>query len=595
MKISSAQLIALRAARGLRESSRRIAQTLGVMSSGSNDALMDSARLSSAHWLNTKIRAIVQENKNANLNTARSQTALSGLESQRELLGRMRELAIRAANGSLSQTDRANLQVELSSLLEELNRISSETKWNDEQVLIDSNSSNLFTKTVGAGTSTQSTNLSPGSTQYGEVVADFNNDGNMDIAQNDGQDWLLIRLGNGDGSFQAAITATEVTGEGSYLVAGDINQDGILDLVSNSATNTEVQYFIGYGDGRFSAGATFSQPASAVDLGDYDGDGELEIFATNGGQYGIYKWSGSGFSLWRSGTSLASSSFGLANQDFNNDGFDDLVVRQVGSALLSVLLGDGNGAFAQSATLLAVNYGAISADFNGDGNMDLLGQNNAGTVAYIYLGDGLGNFTLTDSLAAGAPTWTSIAQLLDYNGDGLLDVIAMTSSNLSIFLGEGGGTFSDVRTMSIGYNASSLMVADFDNDGVDDFTASIKFLGSTSYLFRTNTRERSALSDIDLSTVESAQGALEIIGSAQEKILTHMNDWNLSNLEQELKIDSNLLLQESLESARSNITEPDYALLTANLVQEQIQQKALLAVMAQANIQMQAILELLKA
>lgn len=109
------------------------------------------------------------------------------------------------------------------------------------------------------------------------VVADFNNDGKLDIAtgiQTAGasiQGMIQVSLGNGDGSFQSAMSVPNVNSVTSPMLLGDFNGDGNLDLATGGFI------YAGEGDGTFpiSQGSTTALPY--VLAGDFNGDGRLDV------------------------------------------------------------------------------------------------------------------------------------------------------------------------------------------------------------------------------------------------------------------------------------------------------------------------------
>jgi hypothetical protein len=154
--------------------------------------------------------------------------------------------------------------------------------------------------------------------------------------------------------------------------------------------------------------------------------------------------------------------------DFNRDGILDLVGQYFGD--LSFYFGKGNGKF-QFGSIAGRAYspGATGAygDFNGDGNLDLLFPaglgNYAPTQITVMLGDGKGKFNV-GSYVRGF-TGLSIVAVGDFNRDGKLDLIARKgSSRLSIFLGNGDGTFQ-AGTLISTLADIKLITGDFNGDG----------------------------------------------------------------------------------------------------------------------------------
>jgi hypothetical protein len=110
------------------------------------------------------------------------------------------------------------------------------------------------------------------------VVADFNGDGNADMAVADGSlDQVWIFLGNGDGTFRGP-SAYSVSTPHSLAVA-DFNGDGKLDLVAADWLGGTVSILLGNGDGSFQAPLRFAVGSypSSVAVGDFNGDGIPDV------------------------------------------------------------------------------------------------------------------------------------------------------------------------------------------------------------------------------------------------------------------------------------------------------------------------------
>jgi hypothetical protein len=136
----------------------------------------------------------------------------------------------------------------------------------------------------------------------------------------------------------------------------------------------------------------------------------------------------------------------VAIADFNGDGKPDLALPDYTSQQISILLGNGDGTFKRLPPFSTSSGAAALAvgDFNGDGNLDLAvteyGFGGPGVLA-IYLGKGDGTFKPGVSYQIGSlPYDITVA---DFNGDGILDLATANNGthNVSVFFGNGKGTF----------------------------------------------------------------------------------------------------------------------------------------------------------
>jgi hypothetical protein len=225
---------------------------------------------------------------------------------------------------------------------------------------------------------------------------------------------VSVLLGNGDGTFQSAVTYGS-GGFGAYSVAlADLRSDGKLDVVVTTGAVTL--------DG-------FVSSQAAVLLGNGDGTLQSPVIYNAGG-------ADAGFE-------------GLAVTDVNRDGKPDLIVANqcgVGAfcdeeepASVSVLLGNGDGTFQTAVNYISGTTSANAvavADFNGDGNQDLVvvgyssGTCGGGGTISVMLGNGDGSFQAPIGFCSGGVTPFSVAAA-DVNGDQSPDIIATNALGLN--------------------------------------------------------------------------------------------------------------------------------------------------------------------
>jgi hypothetical protein len=162
--------------------------------------------------------------------------------------------------------------------------------------------------------------------------------------------------------------------------------------------------------------------------------------------------------------------------DFNHDGIADIaeaVLPRDGSAgILKVSLGEADGSFrpVSSSTVLGRAPRAIVAgDFDGDGIPDLMVGDEDGTLT-LFRGDGTGTFARAGDIAQ-LDSVVSIA-VADFNQDGRADIAVSDwrGGSVTIFLGTGKGSFRrgwSFRLRMPG-TVARVSAADFNGDGIPD-------------------------------------------------------------------------------------------------------------------------------
>ena len=136
-QVINTNVSSLNAQRNLNASQSSLATSLQRLSTGLriNSAKDDAAGLAISDRMTSQVRGLNQAARNANDGISLAQTAESGLGEVGANLQRMRELAVQSANSTNTASDRAALQAEVSQLLQEIQRVSTTTQFNGQNIL----------------------------------------------------------------------------------------------------------------------------------------------------------------------------------------------------------------------------------------------------------------------------------------------------------------------------------------------------------------------------------------------------------------------------------------------------------------------------
>jgi len=240
----------LTAQNNLTTSQGLLSQSLTRLSSGLriNSAADDAAGLAISQGFTTQINGTNQAINNANDAVSEAQTTAGALTTIVNNLQSIRTLAVEAANGSNSASDRTALNNQVQQQIAEITQIAAQTSFNGVSVL--SGAAGTTTYQVGANVgNTIGINLSQGvaSNQIGQTAtttltataSTFSNTGTLTIAVNGG---TAITINNpAAGSNNAVGQASD----SAYATAAAINGSGISGLVATASTTSNVTSFTG--------------------------------------------------------------------------------------------------------------------------------------------------------------------------------------------------------------------------------------------------------------------------------------------------------------------------------------------------------------
>lgn len=328
------------------------------------------------------------------------------------------------------------------------------------------------------------------------ALADLNRDGEWEVVAGQQRDLsITVLAGLGDDALPGS-TSVSVTGAVHEVAAGDMNGDGIPDLVAvfsrNAGLVANVQVIPGMGNGTYDAPAaavpTGSRGTYWLRLADVNGDGNLDV-VTAGRQsnapdrLAVQLGNGDGMlgsPIVNDRLSLNSEG-GLQLADMNRDGRLDLIVRQVVAPFsVAVALGDGTGAFGDPIVhgeQFGADHGPVAvADVDRDGNLDTIithrnfPTNERNVVLLPGRGDGTFGSRVVLPIVQPGNRFIRPKRLDagDLNGDGRPDIVTANESSLSIFLQNADGSFAAAQEFLTRSPIAQMLVRDLTGDGALD-------------------------------------------------------------------------------------------------------------------------------
>lgn len=282
-----------------------------------------------------------------------------------------------------------------------------------------------------------------GAGNVGSLAAgDINGDGVTDFVATSSTATTVSTYLSNRGSSTFTLTTATANGSGSTAHVNDLNNDGFADVTLHN--NTWAQNLLSSGNG-VTAQTVFDGFASVPNVihmfdmrfGDMDNDGLLDMVVGGGinGEISIVRNNGNGtwgnVLMQLSGAQtqalgIASGGITTVNvADMNGDGVNDLIAHHAANGIAYVLTGGGNYSYTLTQSI-ANGAGGSSriTDFNNDGRMDLLtavsgtrrvfvNQSQVGEEGSFRVSEGSGS---TDNVGyrAGAITLNSLADQLAY-------------------------------------------------------------------------------------------------------------------------------------------------------------------------------------
>ena len=349
---------------------------------------------------------------------------------------------------------------------------------------------------------------------YKVLVANFAGDPHLDVLLGYHALGLLeVEQGDGTGAF-SGLSLNDFSDRNRQLnmndeswsvphvhnmATSDIDKDGKLDVVCAVGGASRLQpgrVVIARGDGKggFTRMAEYATPSEAkgVRFADLDRDGTLDLLYTARGsgyandlaigRLSIRRGQGG----WKFGPAITSpagkSAYYIEIADLDNDGFPDILIPNEHDSCVTCFINPGTTIFSDNRPLSprkvitsqipgrrshAVND-VRAADFDGDGNQDLLTANLGTSTVSVFPGNGDGTFKKDVILEAGKNG--AFLATADFDSDGDTDFVIThwTEDFASVFLNRGDGTFAERTDHRTGLGNYGVDVADLNGDGHPD-------------------------------------------------------------------------------------------------------------------------------
>lgn len=531
-------LAALNAWRNLTSTDTMMNRSLERLSSGFriNRAADDAAGLAISEKMRGQIRGLNQAVSNAQNGISLIQTAEGALNEVHSILQRVRELAVQSASDTMTDSDRSELQKEVTNLLSEIDRIGNDTEFNTKKLL----NGSLTAATTAQGTKLDSVKLQNGgkvtAKGSGALVALKDANGNS-LGITSGDSIVINAI---KGGTAVASVSYAVTGGGAWSTA-DSESNVVAGAIAFSIVAGETLTF-NYGGNSYTTGGLAVASASVATLANVASDIQTKINAaltaagvsdsvtvtvrdSGGAADSFLITTSTGENLSLTGTNATDAAVSTA-----------LVTGGVGASALTL-----QNLASQIKTTLGISSGSVS--INSDGEIEVLGDD--GTAKALWdLKLSITNRTVFNDKFSNFEE-TQAAQ--DTNSDASL-------------------------SLQLGANANQTTTV-----GISDMRKAALSLSSISISTKTGAQNTISVIDRSLTTVSSQRSGL---GAVQNRL-----QYTIANVG---------VAAENLAASESRIRDVDMSREMTEFTRSQILIQAGTAMLAQANQKTQNVLQLLR-
>ena len=560
----------LTAQRALAESNAELQTAMERLSTGSkiNSAADDAAGLAMTQRMTAQVKGLAMAVKNANDGQALTQSIEGALGEVSDMLQRMRELALQAANGTNSSADRTFLQSEVNLLIQEISRVATNTRYNGELILdgtflnkalqvgIEEGENIIFSvESVAAEAVGAHTLVGNG---IGASPAAADPAANPTTVEDDIEIFGFLgtkstEASTNDSAKQTAVKINNLTGETGVKAYAKT----FASLASNDATAKTYSVKInGYSTGNFviSSGDVESAVDSINQI-----SGSTGVTASSSGNK-VILFDSDGDDITIENTQTLSGHDDLVVAKLGEDGSVTNVIGQE----INLAVSGGNDASRVTGTLKMVSANPFSIDQKFQTT-----TNTTSTLVNGQISSGVNKVVLDSLTGLGVGTAIRFAGDSDQPTTHYITAINPDSDN----------------PLEISFTPA------VDETIEDD---SRVYVDTGYYSDAASTSTLKNLTEIRINTALNAGDSISIIDAALDKVAQMRSD--LGAIENRLAYTvSNLMnIAEKTADARSRLDDADYALESARLAKAQVVQQAGTSMLAQANQMTQLVLDLLR-
>ena len=335
----------------------------------------------------------------------------------------------------------------------------------------------------------------------------------------------------------------------------------------------------------------------------------ISIDSTSATKIGAYKQS----------TLASAAATGVAAQDI-------VITGSAGSAEIEATAGQSAESLAAAVNAVQSMTGvAATAKTQATLSFDGVGAAGAGTVSFSINGTSIGSGVAISTDAGGALDLTSLRDAINSKSASTGVTAKMGANNTSIVMEDANGSNISISGYSNTATTNTMSIS-VDSDGnpatpavtqaaiapaagvVSVVTGQVSFTSTESFAVNatapgagtgflaagSTTATLQSVADIDLSTAESSAKAIEVIDVALQKISQSRGDLGALSNRLDSTISNLTNISVSVQTARSQVVDADFAKESTNLARGQILSQASTAMLAQANSSKQNVLSLLR-